>query len=70
MSQYQYCARVDRTRHANLLLQVHVRKVKLLKQPKFDLGNLLSLHGESTSDDSGQKVQNTDFKEPAPLESV
>jgi small subunit ribosomal protein S3Ae len=34
-----------------------VRKVKLLKQPKFDLGGLLALHGESSADDSGQKVK-------------
>ncbi|RMZ20779.1 hypothetical protein D0859_15207, partial [Hortaea werneckii] len=48
----------------------HVRKVKLLKQPKFDLGNLLSLHGESNTDDSGQKVEgNREFKEQV-LESV
>jgi small subunit ribosomal protein S3Ae len=33
-----------------------VRKVKLLKAPKFDLGALLGLHGESSQDDSGQKV--------------
>ncbi|KAK1066227.1 ribosomal 40S subunit protein S1B [Friedmanniomyces endolithicus] len=52
------------------LQNVHVRKVKLLKQPKFDLGNLLSLHGESTTDDSGQKVENRDFKEPEIQESV
>ena len=50
-------------------IQVHVRKVKLLKAPKFDLGNLLSLHGESTTDDSGQKVENREFKETV-LESV
>jgi hypothetical protein len=37
--------------------QVHVRKVKLLKAPKFDLGALLGLHGESSQDDSGQKVR-------------
>ena len=36
--------------------QVHVRKVKLLKAPKFDLGALLTLHGESATDESGQKV--------------
>lgn len=36
--------------------QVHIRKVKLLKSPKFDLGALLALHGESSTDDKGQKV--------------
>jgi len=51
------------------LQNVHVRKVKLLKAPKFDLGALLSLHGESSQDDSGKPV-NKEFKEPAPLESV
>jgi len=52
------------------LQHVHVRKVKLLKAPKFDLGNLLSLHGESSTDDSGQKVEgNKEFKETV-LESV
>jgi small subunit ribosomal protein S3Ae len=50
------------------LLQVHIRKVKLLKSPKFDLGALLSLHGESTSDESGQKVER-EFKETV-LEEV
>jgi small subunit ribosomal protein S3Ae len=39
------------------MAQVHVRKVKLLKAPKFDLGALLGLHGESNADDSGQKVR-------------
>jgi len=51
------------------LQNVHVRKVKLIKSPKFDLGNLLSLHGESSTDDSGQKVENREFKETV-LESV
>ena len=46
-----------------------MRKVKLLKAPKFDLGNLLSLHGESSTDDSGQKVENKEFKEQV-LETV
>jgi len=55
---------------ANVTLQVHVRKVKLLKAPKFDLGNLLSLHGESSTDDSGQKVEGArEFKEQV-LENV
>jgi small subunit ribosomal protein S3Ae len=44
------------------LQNVHVRKVKLLKAPKFDLGALLGLHGESSQDDSGQKVER-EFKE-------
>ena len=48
--------------------QVHVRKVKLLKAPKFDLGALLSLHGESTSDESGKPVER-EFKETV-LENV
>ena len=43
-------------------LQVHIRKVKLLKAPKFDLGALLNLHGESTTDEQGQKVER-EFKE-------
>lgn len=42
--------------------QVHIRKVKLLKQPKFDLGTLLALHGESSTDEQGQKVER-EFKE-------
>ena len=43
-------------------LQVHIRKVKLLKSPKFDLGALMALHGESATDDQGQKVER-EFKE-------
>ncbi|KAI9924338.1 ribosomal 40S subunit protein S1B [Aspergillus wentii] len=50
------------------LQNVHIRKVKLLKSPKFDLGALLNLHGESTTDDKGQKVER-EFKEQV-LESV
>ncbi|CAN8095719.1 unnamed protein product [Discula destructiva] len=44
------------------LQNVHIRKVKLLKAPKFDLGTLLSLHGESNTDEQGQKVER-EFKE-------
>lgn len=53
--------------HANMP-QVHIRKVKLLKAPKFDLGALLNLHGESTTDEQGQKVER-EFKEQV-LETV
>lgn len=42
--------------------QVHIRKVKLLKAPKFDLGALLNLHGESDTNEKGQKVER-EFKE-------
>ncbi len=42
--------------------QVHIRKVKLLKAPKFDLGALMNLHGESTTNEDGQKVER-EFKE-------
>lgn len=48
--------------------QVHIRKVKLLKAPKFDLGALLNLHGESNTDEQGQKVER-EFKEKV-LEEV
>ena len=41
---------------------MHIRKVKLLKQPKFDLGALMTLHGESTTNEDGQKVER-EFKE-------
>ena len=51
-----------------VMMQVHIRKVKLLKSPKFDLGALLNLHGESTTDEQGQKVER-EFKETV-LESV
>ncbi|RQM04882.1 hypothetical protein DH86_00002674 [Scytalidium sp. 3C] len=50
------------------LQNVHIRKVKLLKSPKFDLGALLTLHGESNTDEQGQKVER-EFKEQV-LESV
>src|SRR3569833_450637 len=48
--------------------QVNIRKVKLLKLPKFDLGSLMALHGESTTDEQGQKIER-EFKEQV-LESV
>ncbi|ODQ67010.1 40S ribosomal protein S3a-2 [Nadsonia fulvescens var. elongata DSM 6958] len=52
------------------LQNVHIRKVKVLKEPKFDLGSLLALHGEASasSEDAGKKVHR-EFKETT-LESV
>ncbi|ODQ82257.1 hypothetical protein BABINDRAFT_42875 [Babjeviella inositovora NRRL Y-12698] len=38
------------------LQNVHIRKVKLLKQPKFDLGSLMALHGEASAEDKGKKA--------------
>jgi len=61
---------IEKATHGIYPLQnVYVRKVKLLKAPKFDLGALLSLHGESSTDDAGQKVENKEFKDTV-LESV
>lgn len=50
------------------LQNVHVRKVKLLKLPKFDLGSLMSLHGEGATEEKGKKVS-AGFKDVV-LESV
>lgn len=50
------------------LQNVHVRKVKLLKLPKFDLGALMSLHGEAATEEKGKKVS-SGFKDVV-LESV
>ncbi|SGZ56673.1 CIC11C00000005439 [Sungouiella intermedia] len=49
------------------LQNIHIRKVKLLKQPKFDLGSLLALHG-GASEEKGKKVS-LGFKDVV-LESV
>lgn len=51
------------------LQSVYIRKVKLLKAPKFDLSALLALHGEGGEDDAGNKVEG-DFVEPEIQESV
>ncbi len=51
------------------LQNVYIRKVKILKAPKFDLGKLIELHGESSVEDKGAKVAK-DFKEPPVFESV
>ncbi|TRY83116.1 hypothetical protein DNTS_028441 [Danionella cerebrum] len=61
------------------LHDVYVRKVKMLKKPKFELGKLMELHGEGGSSssgakpsegDSGAKVERADGYEPPVQESV
>ncbi|KAK4700407.1 small subunit ribosomal protein S3Ae, partial [Phenoliferia sp. Uapishka_3] len=37
------------------LQNVFIRKVKILKAPKFDMGKLMELHGDSTAEDTGAK---------------
>jgi len=51
------------------LQNVYIRKVKILKAPRFDIGKLLESHGE-TATDKGKTVGASDFKEPAPLAEV
>lgn len=51
------------------LQNVFVRKVKILKAPKFDLGKLLEVHGES-ADGSSKVDRSKGWKEPEALESV
>eukprot|EP00069_Balaena_mysticetus_P009952 bmy_20445T0 len=58
------------------LHDVFVRKVKMLKKPKFELGKLMKLHGEgsssgkATGDEIGAKVEQADGYEPPVQESV
>lgn len=50
------------------LQNIHIRKVKLLKTPKFDLGALMSLHGEGGTEEKGKKIS-SGYKDVV-LESV
>jgi len=61
------------------LHDVYVRKVKMLKKPKFDVGKLMELHGDgggSTTtakgftSESGEKVDRPEGYEPPVLENV
>ncbi|KAG5193706.1 hypothetical protein CapIbe_023519 [Capra ibex] len=59
-----------------LLHEVFVRKVKMLKKPKFELGKLMEQHGEGSSsgkaigDETGAEVERADGYEPSVQESV
>lgn len=57
------------------LHDVFIRKVKILKKPKFDLGRLMDLHGEGSSkggviSEGGEKVDRPDNYEPPVVDSV
>lgn len=54
------------------LQDVFIRKVKVVKKPRFDLGKLLELHGElGASSDGGAKIDRPDAAyEPPIQESV
>jgi len=52
------------------LQNVYIRKAKILKSPKFEIGKLMELHGDAATTETGQKVGKGDFKEPAPLAEV
>ncbi|XP_046979637.1 40S ribosomal protein S3a [Schistocerca americana] len=54
------------------LHDVYIRKVKVLKKPKFDLSKLLELHGDGKggSDEPGAKVDRPEGYEPPVQESV
>ncbi|CAD6197432.1 unnamed protein product [Caenorhabditis auriculariae] len=47
------------------LQEVYIRKVKIIKKPKVDLGRLMDLHGDSvTVGADGEKVDRPDDYEP------
>lgn len=54
------------------LQNVYIRKVKILKAPKLDLGKLMELHGDASHEDTGAKVGKGtgEWKEPPVFESV
>ncbi|KAL7748862.1 ribosomal 40S subunit protein S1B [Sorochytrium milnesiophthora] len=62
-------AQIQKACHGIYPLQnVFIRKVKILKAPKFDLGKLMELHADSAAD-AGSKVER-EFVEPAISDSV
>ncbi|WP_411025498.1 hypothetical protein, partial [Salmonella sp. s55004] len=46
------------------LHDVLIRKVKVLRKPKFDIGRLLELHGEGTTKATGEGEESTPVERP------
>jgi small subunit ribosomal protein S3Ae len=57
------------------LQDVYIRKVKILKKPKFDIGKLMEMHGEGAAagaivSSTGEKLEVADTYEPPVQETV
>lgn len=54
------------------LQDVYIRKVKVLKKPKFEIGRLMEMHGDvgSYTTTEGEKIDRPDDYEPPVQESV
>merc|ERR1712188_26 len=53
------------------LHDVYLRKVKVMKKPKFDMARLLEVHGNITTSKDGKPVARTgEFTEPVPQDNI